>query len=177
MISKGYPYTMLTPPRSPGLSNKACYTFLCTVLAWFGSFLCSIFIAQGFPDFDGAPLLAILMAAMVFFCIVNRTAARIYARNHFGMPPEERRALLESHARDVRSDPKAAMAKFDGMGTVPIFLLILYFALTFAMGSLWLPCLFEETVWRIGAGIPPAWRWHGGRTGSPRRGYRKRFRG
>ena len=140
---------MLTPPP-PQLSNKACYTFLCTVLAWFGSFLCSIFIAQGFPDFDGAPLLAILMAAMVFFCIVNRTAAKIYARNHFGMPPEERRALRDRHAAEVKADPKAAMAKFDGMETVPIFLLILYFALTFAIGSLWLSCsTYEEAAWRF----------------------------
>ena len=136
------------------LDYKSGFTALCTVLAWLGSFLCSLFISKSFPDFDGAPLLIILMAAMVFFCIVNRTAARIYARNHFGMPPEERRALLERHAAEVKADPTAAMAKFDGMGTVPIFLLILYFALTFAMGSLWFSCaIYAEAAWRFVLGL------------------------
>ena len=131
------------------LDYKSGFTALCSVLAWAGSFLCSLLISISFPDFDGAPLLAILMAAMAFFCIVNRTAAKIYARNHFGMAPEEHRALMERHAAEVKADPTAAMAKFDGMGTVPVFLLILYLALTFAMGSLCFPCIYEGApVWR-----------------------------
>ena len=132
------------------LDYKAGFTALCTVLAWFGSFLCSIFISQGFPDFDSAPLLVILVAAMAFFCIANRIAARIYARNHFGMPFEERRRLVEQYTEAIKADPKAAMAKFDGMEMVPVFLLILYFALTFAIGSLFLSCLYEgASVWRV----------------------------
>lgn len=136
------------PPFEPNYT--AGCTALCSVLLWLGTFLCGYGVKALFPHFDGAPLLAILMAAMAFFCVVNRLAARIFARNHFGMPPKERRALLDRHAEEVKSDPKAAMAKFDGMEIVPVFLLILYFALTFAIGSLFLPCVYEDApVWRI----------------------------
>ena len=137
-----------SPPFEP--NYKAGCTALCSVLLWLGTFLCGYGIKALFPDFDGAPLLLILIAAMALTCIVNRTAAKIFARNHFGMPPEERRALLDRHAQEVQTDPKAVMDKFSGMETVPVFLLVLYFTLTFAIGSLFLPCVYEDApVWRI----------------------------
>ena len=129
-------------------------TALCSVLLWLGTLLCGYAIKTLFPAFDGAPLILILMAALVLACVFNRTAARIFARRHFGMPPEERRALLERHAEEVKADPKAVMARYDGMETVPIFLLILYFAIPFAFGSLFLTCVYEgASYWRIILGL------------------------
>ena len=129
-------------------------TALCSVLLWLGTLLCAYGIKILFPDFDGAPLILILWGAMALACVVNRVAARIFAQKHFGMPPEERRALLERHSEEVKADPRAVMAGFDGMETVPIFLLILYFAIPFAFGSLFLSCVNEGApVWRIALGI------------------------
>ena len=131
-------------------------TALCTVLLWLASAFGGWGIKALFPDFDGLPLLLLLWGAFVLACIFNRTAAKIYARNHFGMPPEERRALLESHAAEVKADPLAVMAKYEGMTVIPTFLLILYFTLCLVMGGLWLTCLPEPEnapVWRIVAAM------------------------
>ena len=125
-------------------------TALCSVLLWVGALLCGFAISSLFPTFDGAPLLLILLAALALACVVNRVAAGIFARNRFGMPPEERRALLARHAEEAKADPRAVMSRYDGMETVPIFLLILYFVLSFAIGALFLSCVYEDApVWRV----------------------------
>ncbi len=137
-----------TPAFEPNYT--AGCTALCAVLLWGGSFLCSFGIKSLFPGFDSAPLLLILLVALVLVCFANRTAAGIFARNHFGMLPEERRALLDRHAEEVKADPKAVMDRYNGMETVPIFLLTLYFSLAFTIGALFLSCVYEDApVWRV----------------------------
>ncbi len=90
-------------------------------------------LAQLFPTFDALPLLFLLTGAFVLACAANRTAAKVFARNHFGMPPEERRAMTEALDRACREDSKAVLRRFGGMETTPVFMLIIYFMLVISM--------------------------------------------
>ena len=118
-------------------------TALCTVCAWLVTTFAGVGLHLLLPDFDGLPLLLLLWGVLVLACIVNRVAAQVFARNHFGMPPEERRALLERHAAEVKADPLAVMAKYEGMTVTPAFLLGLYFFLVSAISALFLTCVHE----------------------------------
>ncbi len=86
------------------------------------------------PSFDARPLLGLLIAAFLVACLANRVAAKVFARNHFGMPPEERQALFDRHAEACRQDPEAVLRRYSDMEAVPIFMLVLYFLLIFAIG-------------------------------------------
>ena len=86
------------------------------------------------PSFHARPLLGLLVVALIVASLANRIAAKVYARNHFGMPAEERQALFDRHAEACRKDPEAVLRQFSDMEAVPIFMLVLYFLLTFAIG-------------------------------------------
>ena len=86
------------------------------------------------PNFDARPLLGLLIAALIVASLANRFASKAFARKHFGMPPEERQALFDRHAEACRQDPEAVLRQFSDMEAVPIFMLVLYFLLTFAIG-------------------------------------------
>ena len=93
-----------------------------------------VFLGQLFPSFDARPLLGILAVAFVLSCGANRVAAKIFARNHFGMPPEERRALLATYMEECKQDPAAVLKRFSDVETVPVLVLSVYFLLTLALG-------------------------------------------
>ncbi len=86
-----------------------------------------------FPDFDALPLFLILTVAFILACVANRAAAKVFARNHFGMPPAERREMFDRHMKEYQRDPQAALNRFSDMEMVPVFMLVLYFSLTIAM--------------------------------------------
>ncbi len=90
-------------------------------------------LAKIFPSFDALPLFLLLTGAFVLACAANRMAAKAFARHHFGMPPEERRALTETFEQDCRRDPQAALRRFTGMESTPILMLVIYFLLTLSM--------------------------------------------
>ena len=123
------------------------FTALCTVLCWLVSFFLGLGIREWVPGFDGLPLFLILLCALVLLCVVNRVAARAYARAHFGMPPSERRRHLEGFLEECRNDPEAVLRRYDGMNALPVFLLVLYFILAFALGTLPLLCIYEDCPW------------------------------
>ncbi|MBQ9151500.1 MAG: hypothetical protein IJX72_04560, partial [Clostridia bacterium] len=85
------------------------------------------------PDFDALPLFFILTAAFILACTVNRIAAKAFARNHFGMPPEERRELFNQHMEQCQRDPETVLKGFSDMEIMPIFMLVLYFFLNLSM--------------------------------------------
>ena len=106
---------------------------IATVLAVL-AFLSGIGIRFLFPDFDALPLYFILMAAFILACVVNRIAAKTFARNHFGMPPEERQEWFNRHMEQCQSNPEAVLKSFSDMEVMPVFMLVLYFLLNWAMG-------------------------------------------
>lgn len=119
-------------------------TALFSVVFWLASAAVGLGLRKCFPDFDGIPLLLLLLTALAVACAANRIAAKVFARSHFGMPAEERQALYARHDEDCRKDPDAVLARFRGMETVPIFLLVLYFVLVFAIGVASILCLSPQ---------------------------------
>ncbi len=123
------------------------FTALLTVLCWAASAFLGLGLREWFPDFDGLPLFLILLVALVLLCVVNRVTARVYARSHFGMPPSERRKHLEGFMEECRHDPEAVLRRYDSMNALPVFLLALYFVITFALGTLPLLCIYVNCPW------------------------------
>ena len=120
--------------KSLQLDYTSGFTALCSVVFWLVSTFTGLGLRPLLPNFDGLPLFCILLVALMLACIVNRTAAKSFARSHFGMPPEERRAMLDRHTEEVKASPKAVIAKYSGLEILPISMLILYFVLVFAIG-------------------------------------------
>ena len=119
-------------------------TALFSVIFWLSSVFTGFGLRFLFPHFDGLPLLALLLGALAVACITNRIAAKIFARNHFGMPPEERRDMYARHTEECKRDPDAVLARYEDMGSVPLFLLGVYFILVFAIGAAAPLCVYEH---------------------------------
>ncbi len=122
----------------------AGFTALFSVLFWLASAFTGLGLRFLLTDFDGLSLFLLLMVALIVACAVNRVAAKVFARNHFGMPPEERRELYDRHLEACKRDPEAVLARYKDMETVPIFMLILYFVLVFSIGVASGLCLYEN---------------------------------
>ena len=121
-------------------------TALCSVAFWLTSTFTGMGLRFLLPDsFDGLPLLLILVAAMALACFANRTMARSFARSHFGMPPSERREMLDRHMEECKADPDAVLARYKDMETLPVAMLILYYVLSFAIGVSAPLCLVQPT--------------------------------
>ena len=132
--------------NKPQLDYTSGLTALCSVAFW----LTSVFTGMGLrlllPDsFDGLPLLLILVGAMALACLTNRTLARSFARSHFGIPPSERREMLERHMEECKADPDAVLARYKDMETLPTAMLVLYYVLSFAIGVSAPLCLVQPT--------------------------------
>lgn len=119
-------------------------TALFTVVLWLAATFSGLGLRKLLPDYDGLPLFLMLLVAFAVACAVNRIAAKIFAREHFGMHPDERRKLYESHHEACKEDAKAVLANYKDIETVPLFLLGLYFVLVFAMGVAAPLCLFPD---------------------------------
>lgn len=128
------------------LDYTSGFTALCSVAFWLTSTFTGMGLRFLLPDsFDGLPLLLILVAAMALACFANRTMARSFARSHFGMPPSERREMLDRHMEECKADPKAVLARYKDMETLPVAMLILYYVLSFAIGVSAPLCLVQPT--------------------------------
>ncbi|MBP3666081.1 MAG: hypothetical protein J6K29_03405 [Clostridia bacterium] len=123
---------------------KSGFTALFSVLFWLASAFTGIGLRHLLPDFDGLPLFLLLALALTVACAANRTAAKVFARNHFGMRPEERREMYDRHLEECKRDPEAVLARYKDMEAVPLFMLILYFVLVFAIGTAAGLCLYEN---------------------------------
>ncbi len=86
-----------------------------------------------FPTFDAWPLFIILLTATVLLGLVNRISARSFAASHFGLPPEERRTLLETHRERCVAEPDRILQEMRDMIVLPVLLVVLYSALMLAM--------------------------------------------
>ena len=126
------------------LNLTSGFTALFTVLFTFGAFFTGYGLRQIFPTFDGFPLFFILLGALTVACVANRLSAKVYARNHFGMPPAERHMLIERHLEECRQDPKAVLARYNDIESIPVFMLILYFILTFVIGATSMLCMDQD---------------------------------
>lgn len=132
--------------NTPQLDYTSGLTALCSVAFWLTSTFTGMGLRFLLPDsFDGLPLLLILVGAMALACFANRTLARSFARSHFGMPPSERRELLERHMEECKADPEAVLARFKDMETLPVAMLVLYYVLSFAIGVSAPLCLVQPT--------------------------------
>ncbi len=123
---------------------KSGFTALFSVLFWLASVFTGLGLRFLFPNFDGLPLFLLLILALTVACAANRTAAKVFARSHFGMPPKERREMYDRHLEECKRDPEAVLARYKEMETVPLFMLILYFVLVFAIGAAAGLCLYEN---------------------------------
>ena len=128
------------------LDYTSGFTALCSVAFWLTSTFTGMGLRFLLPDsFDGLPLLLILVAAMALACFANRTMARSFARSHFGMPPSERREMLDRHMEECKADPEAVLARYKDMETLPVAMLVLYYVLSFAIGVSAPLCLVQPT--------------------------------
>lgn len=123
------------------------FTALCSVLCWGASGFLGAALREWFPTFDGVPLFLILLCALVLLCVVNRVAARAYAMSRFGMPPSERRKHLEGFMEECRKDPEAVLHRYDSLDAVPVFLLVLYVVIAFALGVIPMLCIYVNCPW------------------------------
>lgn len=121
------------------------FTALCSVVFWLASTFTGLGLRHLLPDFDGLPLLLLLVGAMALACFANRTLARSFARKHFGMTTAERREMLDRHMAECKADPEAVLARYKDMETLPVSMLILYYALSFAIGVAASLCLIQPT--------------------------------
>lgn len=132
--------------KPPQLDYVSGLTALCSVAFWLTSTFTGMGLRFLLPDsFDGLPLLLILVAAMALACFANRTLARSFARSHFGIPPSERREMLNRHMEECKADPDAVLARFKDMETLPVAMLVLYYVLSFAIGVAAPLCLVQPT--------------------------------
>ena len=130
----------------PQLDYTSGLTALCSAVFWLTSAFAGLGLRLLLPDsFDGLPLLLILVGAMALACLANRTLARSFARSHFGMPPSERREMLDRHMEECKADPDAVLARYKDMETLPVAMLILYYVLSFAIGVSAPLCLVQPT--------------------------------
>ena len=128
------------------LDYTSGFTALCSVAFWLVSTFAGLGIRFLLPNsFDGLPLLLILIVAMVLACFANRTLARSFARNHFGIPPSERRKILVRHMEECKADPAAVLTRYKDIDVLPITMLVLYYILSFAIGVSASLCLVLPT--------------------------------
>lgn len=124
-------------------SRALCALFLAYLLS-VAAFVLGIWLNSVFPDFDALPLFCMLFAAFAVACAANRVAAKVFARNHFHLHPDERQEMTARYIEECNADPEAVLRKHADMEVVPVFLLGLYFLLTLAIGVTGGMCALDE---------------------------------
>lgn len=127
---------------------KALYAALgLALLLAGGASALGMWVSLLFPTFHAFPLLGILAIAFMAACVVNRIAAKTFARRHFGMSAEERHDMIEAYETECKRDPEAVLKRFSDMEAVPVFMLGLYFLLTLALATVGGMCATADGGW------------------------------